>query len=276
VQPSVPLEQLPRVAADASLSLVEEMRAVFGADLMAAWFHGGTTFADRPRQIGDLDLSAVIAGAAPAERDPAIWSGDPESRPSRIYRAHRAIGRAHGIAFDVIYLLSSEMGGGEPPTDAFNVGRPITDWPVLRAHLLAGQYVHLHGLDPERLVVPPTRAELEHALDRELEHLERHVFEGDAADPYEATYAIWNGCRILYTLQTGSPVVSKRSAGDWGLSELPAIWHQAIRAAGRAYDGEASAEDIDILGSTMAPFVEMVRGQLPATEPRPPGPPRWS
>jgi hypothetical protein len=37
------------------------------------------------------------------------------------------------------------------------------------------------------------------------EHLERHVHEGDAADPYEATYAIWNGCRVLHTLATGSP-----------------------------------------------------------------------
>ena len=113
-------------------------------------------------------------------------------------------------------------------------------------------------------------------MDRELEHLERHVYEGDARDPYEATYAIWNGCRILYTLETGSPVVSKRAAGAWGLDHLPEQWHDAIRAADRAYDGKASPDDNELLRVAMPPFVEMVRQRLPITEPRPPGPPRWS
>jgi len=126
------------------------------------------------------------------------------------------------------------------------------------------------------IVVAPTRAELERALDRELEHLERHVYEGDAADPYEATYAVWNGCRILYTLATGSPVISMRSAGDWALVHLPEERHAAIRAAGRAYDDDASAADDALLARTMAPFVAMVRERLPVTGPRPPGPPRWS
>ena len=111
---------------------------------------------------------------------------------------------------------------------------------------------------------------------RELEHLERHVFEGDADDPYEATYAIWNGCRILYTLDTGSSVISKRAAGLWGLANLPAVWHPAIESANRAYDGMASIEDNQVLTATMAPFVQMVREHLAPTETRPPGPPRWS
>jgi streptomycin 3"-adenylyltransferase len=113
------------------------------------------------------------------------------------------------------------------------------------------------------------------ALDRELEHLERHVDEGDASDPDEATYAILNGCRILRTLETGSPVVSKRSAGDWGLENLPLRWHRVIRAAGRSYDGVASAQDIETLRVDMAPFVEMVRQGLPPKQRRS-GRPRWS
>ena len=87
---------------------------------------------------------------------------------------------------------------------------------------------------------------------------------------------MWNGCRILYTLQTGSPVISKRSAGDWALQHLPGEWHEAIRAAGRSYDGQASAQRLALLRTNMAPFVEMVRQRLPIIEPRSPGPPRWS
>jgi Aminoglycoside adenylyltransferase, C-terminal domain len=112
-------------------------------------------------------------------------------------------------------------------------------------------------------------------LDRELEHLERHVYEGDAADPFEATYIIFNGCRILRTLETGSPVISKRSAGDWGLANLPPRWHEAIHAADRSYDGAASPEDNEVLRVTMPPFVEMVRQRLPSKQRRS-GAPRWS
>jgi hypothetical protein len=126
-----------------------------------------------------------------------------------------------------------------------------------------------------RPVRPPTPRELRYALDRELEHLERHVAEGDADDPDEATYAIWNGARILYTLATGNPVVSKRSAGEWALSELPTRWHAAIRAAGRAYDGLGTAADREVLQAAMGPWVRMVRRRLPRAPGRTAGP-RWS
>ncbi len=146
-----------------------------------------------------------------------------------------------------MYLLADEVGGGRLPSGAFEKNQRVTGWAVYRAHWLAGQYVLLHGRPPEELITAPTTAELRRALDRELEHLERHVYEGDAADPYEATYAIFNGCRILRTLETGSPVISKRSAGEWGLANLPQRWHDAIRAAGRSYDGAATAEDNETL-----------------------------
>jgi hypothetical protein len=125
-------------------------------------------------------------------------------------------------------------------------------------------------------VSAPTWDEIHHALDREVEHLERHVHEGDHTIPYEAAYATLNGCRILYTLGTRSPVISKRSAGTWGLDHLPAVWHAPIGAAGRVYDGQASPEDRALLAATMPELVAIVRAHLPPTEPRPPGPPRWA
>jgi hypothetical protein len=177
---------------------------------------------------------------------------------------------------DADYLLTEEMSGHDRPRAAFFAARHHNRWPVVRAHWLAGQYVHLHGCRPEDVVVAPRQDDLRRALSREIEHLERHVYEGDAADPYEATFAIWNGCRVLYTLTTGSPVVSKRSAGAWALANLPERWHAAVHAAGRAYDGVATAEDNELLRVTMPPFVEMVRAHLPYTTPRPPGHiPRW-
>jgi hypothetical protein len=132
----------------------------------------------------------------------------------------------------------------------------------MRAHWLAGQYVQLAGPPPTAFVQPPTKGELQAALERELEHLERHVAAGDATDPYEATYAIGNGARILYALATGDPVISKRSAGAWALRSLPQGWRPVIEAAERAYDGHATPADRVVLRDQMGPFVAMVRDEL--------------
>ena len=273
---SISIEALPERAAVAGQRLRDELAVVMGDDLVAVWVYGGTTFPDRPLRTGDLDVCAVVTNVADDERDPRIWREDPTARPLRIYAAQQAIGDDVGLVFDAMYLRADDMGSATPPAEAFARQRRHPVWAVLRAHWLSGQYVHLQGLRPEDLLTLPTAAELRQALDREVEHLERHVYEGDAADPYEATYAIWNGCRILYTLETGSPVVSKRSAGDWGLAHLPDTWHPAIVAAGRSYDGEGTDDDHEVLRLAMPPFVAMVRERLPVTEPRPPGPPRWS
>ena len=61
------------------------------------------------------------------------------------------------------------------------------------------------------------------------------------------------------------------------MKHLPHRWHEAIRAADRAYDGDPTEHDEEVLREAMAPFVAMVRERLPLVEPRPPGqPPRWS
>lgn len=273
---AIPLDDLPESAAGAGLRLRDELLGILGDDLAGMWLHGGTTFVDRPARPGDLDICAVIANATPAERTPRLWRADPASRPSRVYAAQDLVARDHDVVFDTLYLLADDAGRGPLPPMAFQRARRETGWAVYRAHWLAGQYVPLHGRRPEELLVPPTAAEIRRALDREIEHLERHVYEGDAGNPFEATYAIFNGCRVLHTLETGRPVISKRSAGSWGLDHLPERWHAAIRAASRAYDGVAAPEDNDVLRDAMAPFVGLVRERLPTTRARRAGPPRWS
>ena len=273
----IPLSDLPPVAAAAAEHFRDLLIPILGDDLVSLFVHGGTTFPDRPEVPGDLDIGVVLEGVSLEERDPDRWHGDSDSRPALVAAAQMSVEKDYDRSMDVIYLLLDEMAGHDRPGAAFFQARRHNDWPVVRAHWLAGQYVLVHGRRPDELVVAPTPEDLRRALSREIEHLERHVYEGDASDPYEATFAVWNGCRIIYTITTGSPVISKRSAGTWGLTNLPAQWHPAIRAAGRSYDGVASAEDGELLRVTMAPFVEMVRDRLPLTRPRPPDqPPRWS
>ena len=123
------------------------------------------------------------------------------------------------------------------PAHAFRDDRIDQSWAIQRAHWLAGRYWSLHGPPPDGMVPAPTSAEIAVDLREELEHLERHVAAGDT-DPYEATYAVLNGSRILHSLETQDVAISKREAGAWALEHLPDRWHPLLQAAIRNYDGE--------------------------------------
>jgi hypothetical protein len=260
--PGLTLDDLPEPARTAAVRYRDVLRDVLNDDLVAAWVHGGTTFADRPRQPGDLDVAGIVRNLTPDERLPRRWRQDPTSRPARLRAARLAIKDELGIEIDQSFVLADDAGQGRPPPAAFHRRARILDWAVMRAHWHAGQYVQLVGQPPAAFVRPPTERELRAALERELEHLERHVAAGDAIDPYEATYAILNGARILHTVATGNPVISKRSAGAWGLRTLEPRWRPVVEAAGRAYDGNATATDRAVLQEQMGPFVAMVRAEL--------------
>jgi Domain of unknown function (DUF4111) len=260
---SVSLTDLPERAARGWAALRDEARAILGPDLVALWGYGGTTFADRPDRLGDLDTFAVL------RREPD------EDGKRALERAEAGIALDHGIEWDTWYAVAADAARSEPPPHALDAARRATSWAIDRAHWFAGRYVPLFGSEPVELVPRPTWREIETALSRELEHLERHVLEGDD-DPYEATYAIWNGSRILRAVETQDVAVSKRAGGMWALEHLPERWHKAIRAADRTYDGHGTAEDAELLRASMGPFVVMVRERLPLVEPRAPGePPRW-
>jgi len=272
---TIPIDELPEPEARAAQDFIGELHTLLGKDLLAVWIHGARTFPDRPKALGDLDVSVVVVDVAAAERRHSQWRDDPTSRPRRLSEARNTISAHHSVELSPSYLLADEIATSAPPF-AFTPRAHHVGWPLERSHFLAGQYVHLYGPPAEQLVSAPTWDEIHHALDREVEHLERHVYEGDHTIPYEAAYAALNGCRILYTLQTKSPVISKRSAGTWGLDNLPASWDAPILAACRVYDGEATPQDNRLLAATMPELVATVRAQLPPTEPRPSGPPRWA
>ena len=264
VTASVPLEQLPEPARIAWTGLRNELEAIFGEDLVAMWAYGGTVAIEGPPRPADLDTYVIV-------RRPID-----EPTAEAIEGAQAIIGEHMGVEWDAWYVLEDDARRPESPRHAWREDRRDTSWAINRAHWLAGRYVLLYGREPAEIVPPPAWPELEVDLDRELEHLEAHVAEGDT-DPYEATYAILNGSRIVRAVETADVAISKRAAGLWGLEHLPDRWHPALRAAGRAYDNQASSEDIDLIAREMAPFVAMVRERLPAATPRADdAPPRWS
>jgi Domain of unknown function (DUF4111) len=262
--PPVSPADLPASARDAWQELTDALRRILGDDLVAVWAHGGTIGAAAEPHAADLDTYVILA------RTPT------PTQVKAIEAAHDAIGRERGVEWDAWYVLEADARNAEPPRHAFRENARDTSWAINRAHWLDGRYAVLHGPTPDVVVPPPTPDELQVELSRELEHIERHVAEGDT-DPYEATYALLNGSRILHAVETGRVALSKYAAGTWALEHLPDRWHPALHAARRTYTALASAEDVALLATEMAPFVALVRERLPLTEPRPDGElPRWS
>lgn len=261
------LEGLPGAARGAWLSLRDELRRILGDDLIAIWAHGGTISTAEPAPTADLDTYVIVA------REPD------EATARAIEAAHDVIARDHELEWDAWYVLADDAHGADPPRHAWHRERRDTAWAIHRAHWLAGRVVTLHGPEPAEIVPAPTMEDLERELSRELEHIERHVVEGDT-DPFEASYALLNGSRILYAIETGSVGISKHAAGTWAREHLPDRWHPALRAALRSYAGRATDDDARLLADEMARFVSFVRERLPLGDDRPAGErdslPRWS
>ena len=237
---------------------------MLGDDLVAMWAHGGTTSIADPAHAADLDTYAIVA-RRPNEMTAAL-----------IEAAHESISAQHHVELDTWYVLADDARRPDPPHHAWRERSRDTSWAIHRAHWLAGRYVTLHGVDPDEIVIAPAWEALHGELDRELEHIERHVVEGDT-DPFEATYALLTGSRILYALDTHDVAISKRAAGIWALEHLPERWHAALRAALRSYAGHAADEDAALLAAEMPPFVAYVREHVPPSPDRPPDAlPRWS
>ena len=261
---AIPLDRIPTIARSAWIALRSDLQRILGDDLVAMWAYGGTVSLDDPARVGDLDTYAILL------RPPG------EEAARSIEEAQDTIARDHGVEWDAWYVLADAAAGADPPRHAWRQERRDTSWAINRAHWLAGRYASFHGAEPSELVAAPSWEELEAELDRELEHIERHVMEGDS-DPYEATYAFLNGSRVLHALETRDVALSKRAAGQWALDHLPASWHPALAAAIRTYDGQRADGDAELIAAQMAPFVVFVRERMPRTDGRPGNAvPRWS
>ena len=259
----VPLRELPPTAQAAWAELRDRLGSELGDELVAMWAHGGTTSIGDPAHAGDLDTYIILS------RKP----DEPTTR--KIEEHHAALAEAHRVDWDVWYVLADDARRSESPSHAWHEGRRDTTWAIHRASWLAGRYVTLHGAEPGEIVTAPAWDELLVELDRELEHIERHVVEGDT-DSYEATYAILTGSRILHALATRDVVMSKRAAGTWALERLPVRWHNVLHAALRSYDGQGTRSDEQLLAAEMSPFVSFVREDLPAIDRAGDAHPRWS
>jgi hypothetical protein len=176
-----------------------------------------------------------------------------------------------GRHLDGYFVLLADAARPEPPVHQLDPTVRDEAWALHRAHVHAGRYTSICGVDPRAVVPAPTWPELDAALRSELAFIESH--------PAATAFGILNGARIVVSYARRDVVLSKYEAAHSALDALPAEWHEVLGAALRAYERAPRPADVDTLASAWAPFVSFVRAAMAVrqsgrTLPAPPRP-RW-
>ena len=114
-------------------------------------------------------------------------------------------------------------------------------WALHRAHIHAGRFLLLEGLDPREVVPVPTWDELDRALASEAAFALAH--------PEHPEFALLQACRITYSRHSHDVVLSKWDAARWGVEAMPSL-QPAIEAAVRSYtDATEPGDDVLLAGA---------------------------
>ena len=219
------------------------------------------------RSLGDAVASLFLYGAVAFPR-PDRWKIDfdfhvllhrsltdaERERIGALYTELAAVSEL-GADLDGYFLLLVDATGSEPPRHQLRLAMRDDAWALHRAHVHAGRYFLIAGVDPIEVVPEPTWPEIEAGLQAEMDFVVSH--------PDATAFGILNAARILYSCTTRDAVLSKYQAAEWALVTLPPEWHRAIGAAQRWYAQRPEDGDDQLLSDERERFVDYVRRSLP-------------
>jgi hypothetical protein len=216
---------------------------VLGRAYAGMFLYGATMFPYPEHWRFDLDFHVLLARPLT----------DAERAPIRELYTRLATINAIGGDLDGYYITVGAAARAEPPVHQLDPSVRDDAWALHRAHVLAGRYEVVRGLDPAGIVVPPTARELHLALENELAFVE--------SNPRHRAYGVLNAIRIVWSVEHRDVVVSKYEAAEWARKHF-AEESAVIDAATRAYEGVPEAGDELLLDHAWSIFVERARRAL--------------
>jgi hypothetical protein len=184
---------------------------------------------------------------ASASQSLHVWGGGPET--DGVKQLHAKLRATVPLAeeIDGFYILLDDARSRECPHGHVFVGDVDLAWALHRAHIHGGRFQLLHGEDPRNFVARPVWAELEAALNLQLQDI--------AAHPQHPHFGMLNLARVLWSWRYRDVVTSKYAAGLWAMQELDPRWTPGIEAAIRDYEGETRPDDAGVLNAIFPNFL---------------------
>ena len=145
-------------------SLQRGIAGILGRGFAGLFLYGALAFPRPERWLVDVDFHVLVQ-----------WPlTDAERGDLRALYATLAHASELGRELDGYYVLLSEAARGEPPRHQLDLTMRDEAWALHRAHVRAGRYFLLAGIDPREIVPQPTWAELEAGLRAEMRFVEDH------------------------------------------------------------------------------------------------------
>ena len=225
-------------------AFADGLRRILNDKLVAAYIYGAAAFPDTVT-TGDVDFHVILQSELT------------EEERAELEELHQALARQFpplGAEMDGYYILLPDARREALPQSQMWDRATDTAWALHREHIRAGRYIRLHGPDP-REIYPSTRwPEIETALQRELDYVERHL--KDYPD-----YCILNLCRLIHSFETQNVVVSKADAADWAYEQLPQ-WRRHIELAKKSYARQATPNEKEFMLAEVRRFFEFARSRI--------------
>jgi len=216
---------------------LEALHRTFGDNVASVFTYGAALFPPSP--VTDFDAHVLLHRPLD-EAERTSWR-----------TMHDGLS---GMDLDVWYITVEDAKRPELPLHRGNLEIRDEAWALHRAHVHAGRYVTLYGIDPRELVPVPTWEELDEALQSEID---------DALRSSYGEYSILNLCRIYCSYANRDVVFSKLQGALFCLAALPDEYHATIRAALDGYRrGEFKQVDPQPFRDAMVPLIERERGAL--------------
>jgi hypothetical protein len=239
-------QHLPQLPADVA-QLCEEfqggLESALGDSFASFYIFGALAFPRPDGWLLDVDFHVLLYRRIT----------EAEGASVKALHEHLAAASRLGAELDGYYIQIEDAKRSEPPTSQVWAVQDGA-WALHRAHVLAGRFFLLSGIDPRRILSPPVWPELRVALEAEMRFIRDH--------PEHAAFGILNGCRVLWSVRNREVVISKFEAAQWALGELPFEWREVIAAALRFYTQTASEEDCMLLHRRHSDFLILLDGAL--------------
>lgn len=224
---------------DFCAAFLDGLKAVLEGKLHAVYIYGAWAFPEGTTR-GDIDSHVILTGALN------------EREKSALSDLHAALAQGFpslvGEGLDAYYILLEEARQRGFPRHQLLDDVVDSSWALHRAHMRAGCCIVLHGPDPRDIHPAPSWAELESALQGELEYVEKHLADYPA-------YCVLNLCRLMYSFETRDVAVSKYASARWAHDAFPGR-STYIEAARKAYEGNATTGEKELVESDTRGFFE--------------------